>query len=169
MRTRITSVASRRPAQATAPAREPSPSVGTYDLLGGRRLIKHEPSSRADIHAILVGGIPYAVLFHLTDRIEALSEADIAMVVGVSTRTLRRQRETPGKSMPTDLASKTWLFAETLAKAADVFGGREAAERWMSLPAMGLDGARPIEMLRTVQGAELVNEFLGRLEHGVYN
>jgi uncharacterized protein (DUF2384 family) len=24
-------------------------------------------------------------------------------------------------------------------------------------------------MLRTVQGAELVNEFLGRLEHGVYN
>jgi uncharacterized protein (DUF2384 family) len=38
----------------------------------------------------------------------------------------------------------------------------------MSSEVMGLDGARPIELLRTVQGAELVNEFLVRLEHGVY-
>jgi len=72
------------------------------------------------------------------------------------------------KTMPADLASRTWLFAETLAKAAEVFGGREDAERWMSGEAMGLDGARPIELMRTVQGAELVNEFLLRLEHGVY-
>lgn len=71
--------------------------------------------------------------------------------------------------MPTDLASRTWLFAETLAKATEVFGGRAQAEGWMSREAMGLDGARPIDLLTTVQGAELVNEFLGRLEHGVYN
>ena len=55
------------------------------------------------------------------------------------------------------------------AKASTVFGSREAAERWMGKPAMGLDGHRPIALLRTVQGAELVNEFLDRLEHGVYN
>ena len=70
--------------------------------------------------------------------------------------------------MPTDLASKTWLFAETLAKATEIFGGKEEAERWMSKPAMGLDRQRPIELLQTVQGAELVNDFLGRLEYGVY-
>jgi uncharacterized protein (DUF2384 family) len=34
---------------------------------------------------------------------------------------------------------------------------------------MGLDGARPVDLLSTVQGSELVKEFLGRLEHGVYN
>jgi uncharacterized protein (DUF2384 family) len=33
---------------------------------------------------------------------------------------------------------------------------------------MGLDGQRPIDLLQTVQGAELVNDFLGRLEYGVY-
>ena len=70
--------------------------------------------------------------------------------------------------MPADLASKTWLFAETLAKATEIFGSREEAERWMSKPAMGLDGERPIDLLQTVQGAELVNDFLGRLEYGVY-
>jgi putative toxin-antitoxin system antitoxin component (TIGR02293 family) len=71
--------------------------------------------------------------------------------------------------MPTELGSKTWMLAETVAKASEVFGGREAAERWMVKPAMGLDGMRPIDLLRTSQGAELVNEFLERLEYGVYN
>ena len=39
----------------------------------------------------------------------------------------------------------------------------------MSRPAMGLDHQRPIDLLQTVQGAELVNDFLTRLEHGVYS
>ena len=71
--------------------------------------------------------------------------------------------------MPADLASKAWLFAETLAQATEIFGGKEEAECWMSKPAMGLDGQRPIELLQTVQGAELVNDFLTRLEYGVYS
>lgn len=71
--------------------------------------------------------------------------------------------------MPADLASKTWLLAETLSQATALFGSRDAAERWLARPAMGLDGERPIALMRTLQGAELVTEFLGRLEHGVYN
>jgi putative toxin-antitoxin system antitoxin component (TIGR02293 family) len=159
----------RRPRPASEREAPAPAAIGTYDLLGGRRLLKHEPASRADIHDILVSGLPYAVLFHLADHIQGLSEADIASVIGVSARTLRRQREAPGKTMPIDLASKTWLLAETLARAAHVLGGPEAAQRWMSQPAMGLDGGRPIDLLRTLQGTELVTEFLGRLEHGVYN
>lgn len=71
--------------------------------------------------------------------------------------------------MPADLASNTWLFTETLAKASEVFGGREEAEDWMNRPAIGLGGQRPIEMLQTVQGTELVNDFLTRLEYNVYS
>ena len=141
----------------------------TIGLLGGRRLLKALPVSRAEIHETIVQGIPYSAFFYLTDRIVVLSESDVAHVVGVSTGTLRRQKDAPKKSMPTDLASRTWLFAETLTTAMEVFGGREQAERWMSEKVMGLDGARPIDLLRTVQGATLVNEFLVRLEHGVYN
>ena len=143
--------------------------AGAGDLLGGARLLRRLPLSRAEVHARIVDGIPYSALFFLTEHVTVLSEEDVANVVGISTRTLRRQKDEPKKSMPTDLASKTWLFAETLAKATDVFGGRREAERWMSESAMGLDGARPIDLLRTLQGAELVNEFLSRLEYGVYN
>lgn len=65
--------------------------------------------------------------------------------------------------------SNTRLSAETLVKAAELFGGLEAAQRWMSSPVMGLDGARPVELLRTSQGTQLVTEFLERIERGVYN
>lgn len=139
------------------------------DLLGGAREIPDEPVSRAEIHASIIGGIPYSALFHLTEGISVLSESDVATTLGVSTRTLRRQKETPQRAMPADLASRAWMLAETLAKASDVFGGREEAERWLSRAAMGLDGARPIDLLQTLQGAELVHEFLGRLAYGVYN
>ena len=79
--------------------------AGTFDLLGGQRLLKRMPASRADVHATIVHGIPYSALFFLTDHITVLSESDVAHVVGVSTRTLRRQKDAPKKSMPTDLAS----------------------------------------------------------------
>lgn len=147
----------------------PAVSAGAIEFMGGRRLFKQLPQSRAEIHGALVKGLPYAVLVHIVDHLSALSADQIADALGISGRTLRRQKEQPDKPMPADLASKTWLFAETLAQASAVFGGRDAAERWMARPAMGLDGARPIDLLRTLQGAELVTEFLGRLEHGVYN
>ncbi len=143
-------------------------NTGAIELMGGRRMFKTVPQSRAEIHGALVKGLPYAMLVNLVDRLTALSADDVADAVGISARTLRRQKEHAERPMPPDLASRTWQFAAILAEASEVFGGREAAERWMARPAMGLDGARPVELMRTLQGAELVGEFLGRLEHGVY-
>ena len=172
---------SQAPCQSALLAQEPKPSwpaaadagaavsLGAIDLMGGGQMFKSLPQTRAEIHDVLVKGLPYAVLINLVDRLSVLSAQELADAVGISTRTLRRQKDQPDKAMPADLASKTWQFAETLAQASVVFGGRDAAERWMARPAMGLDGARPIDLLRTLQGAELVTEFLGRLEYGVYN
>jgi putative toxin-antitoxin system antitoxin component (TIGR02293 family) len=140
------------------------------ELLGVDKKFGKTLNSRMDVHsAIVAGALQYSALIVLISRFKALPEGDVVNVLGISTRTLRRQRETPKKAMPPDLASKTWLFAETLAKASEVFGGKEQAEAWMDRPAMGLDGQRPIEMLQTVQGAEIVNDFLTRLEYNVYS
>ena len=136
--------------------------------LGGKKFWNRRLTSRSDVHSAIVHGVPYGSLVFLVSQVKELEEGDLARVLGISTRTLRRQSETPDKPMPADLASKTWLFAETLAKATEIFGGKEQAERWMSRPAMGLDDQRPIDLLQTVQGAELVDDFLGRLEYGVY-
>ena len=144
-------------------------ALGAIELMGAGRLFKQAPQSRAEIHGALVKGLPYALLVTLVDQLTALSAEQVADAVGISARTLRRrQKDHTGKPMPADLASKTWQFAEILAQASAGCGSRDAAERWMARPAMGLDGALPVELLRTLQGSELVTEFLGRLEHGVY-
>jgi len=139
------------------------------DCLGGSRYWRQRPASRAEVHAAIVEGVACGSLVHLVRQSKRLSEQDIAQVLGISTRTLRRQADHPDKPMPPDLASRAWLFAETLAKASDVFGGQEPAEAWLTAPATGLDGQRPIDLLQTLQGAELVTDFLTRLEHGVYS
>ncbi len=144
-------------------------SAGAMALLGGRGAFRQWPQSRAEIHGALVQGLPCAVLVNLLDQLSVLAGDDVAAVLGLSSRTLRRLREQPERALPADLASKAWQLAETLAQASVVFGDAEAAQRWLAAPAMGLDGARPIELLRTLQGSELVTEFLGRLAHGVYN
>lgn len=137
--------------------------------LGGAKCLKSDPCSRLDVHAAILNGIPFASLIYLLSSLRSVDESDVVNVLGISARTLRRQRETPKKSMPADLASKTWLFAETLAKASEVFGDKQRAEEWLTKSAMGLDGQRPIDLLQTVQGAEIVNDFLTRLEYGVYS
>lgn len=157
-----------QPASADAAA-APVVSAAAMALLGGRRALKQWPTSRTEIHGALVQGLPSTLLIHLLDQLGGLALDDVAAALGLSSRTLRRLREQPARRLPPDLASKAWQLAELLARAGAVFGGADAAQRWLAAPAMGLDGARPIDLLRTLQGSELVAEFLGRLEHGVYN
>jgi len=59
-------------------------------------------------------------------------------------------------------------FAEIFAKATEVIGSPEEAEQWLYRPQMGLDQQRPIDLLKTPASVEVVQDFLTRLEYGVY-
>lgn len=72
------------------------------------------------------------------------------------------------KSFNPDRRSHTWKFAEILAKATAVFGSQEAAEQWLERPATGLEQHRPIDLLATQAGVEIVETFLTRLKYGVH-
>jgi putative toxin-antitoxin system antitoxin component (TIGR02293 family) len=58
--------------------------------------------------------------------------------------------------------------AEILAKATLVFGNRPKAKEWLSSPVLGLNGRRPADLLVTQAGIEHVEQFLERLDYGVY-
>jgi putative toxin-antitoxin system antitoxin component (TIGR02293 family) len=62
----------------------------------------------------------------------------------------------------------TWKFAEILTRATALFGSQAAAQQWLEQPATGLDQRRPIDLMTTPAGLELVEDFLGRIEYGVY-
>jgi putative toxin-antitoxin system antitoxin component (TIGR02293 family) len=59
-------------------------------------------------------------------------------------------------------------FAEIFARATSILGSKEEAEQWLERPAIGLDQRKPIDLLATPAGVELVEDFLARLEHSVH-
>ncbi|MGL4316119.1 MAG: antitoxin Xre/MbcA/ParS toxin-binding domain-containing protein [Pseudomonas sp.] len=65
-------------------------------------------------------------------------------------------------------AQKTFRVVEAMAVATVVFGDRDAAARWMQLPALGLNGQKPIELVLSPDGLKKVLVFLERLKYGVY-
>lgn len=53
-------------------------------------------------------------------------------------------------------------------KATEVLGSHEAAERWLTHPALGLGHRAPCTILGTSEGHTQVYNYLYRIEHCVY-
>jgi len=147
------------------------PGIGrVVDLLGGRSTFDHPFSTVLEAHANIQRGFPSKSLLVFVRSFPSLGREDtIDKVVGVSLRTFQRHKKAGAtERLNREQSGKLYKAAEILAKAVDVFGSTEAAERFLEEPAMALDSLRPIELLSTPAGAELVERHLGRLEYGVY-
>ncbi|MGA0609436.1 antitoxin Xre/MbcA/ParS toxin-binding domain-containing protein [Caldimonas sp. KR1-144] len=119
--------------------------------------------------AILEGVFQFRSLFFLMTSLGSIPHGDVVKVLGINARTLHRQKASPRNPMAPNLASQAWVIAETVATASEVLGSLARAEQWLSDPAIGLGCQRPIELLRTTEGAKVVNDLLTRLEFGVYS
>ncbi|MBV9835490.1 MAG: DUF2384 domain-containing protein [Alphaproteobacteria bacterium] len=138
-------------------------------LLGGRRVLRRGVDSQLEAHEMLLAGLPASAATHLVDNLVVIREpASLEKALGMSLRTFQRRKEGAAKPLNTEQSGRTWKFAEILAKATAVFGTQEEAERWLERPAMGLNRHRPIDLLATAAGVELVETFLVQLEYGVY-
>lgn len=138
-------------------------------LLGGQRVLKHRLAKPLDAHELILQGIPGAALLHLIDHLTAVDKsASFENAVGMSVRTLQRRKSAPSSPLNAEQSARTWKFAQVLARATSVFGSQEEAEQWMLRPAIGLDQRKPIDLMATPAGVELVEEFLERVEYGVY-
>jgi putative toxin-antitoxin system antitoxin component (TIGR02293 family) len=80
----------------------------------------------------------------------------------------RRKTGSAAKPLNREQSGRTWKFAEILAKGTAVLGSRQEAEQWLERPTIGLNQRRPIDLLTTPAGAKLVEDFLTRVEFGVY-
>ncbi len=139
------------------------------DLLGGASVLGHRLRNPLDAHEMLLQGLPGEALTHLIASLGVLrSPASLEKAVGMSLRTFQRRRDAPGKPLNPEQSGRTWKFAEILARATVVLGSQDEAERWLERPAVGLNQRRPIDLLATPAGVEIVETFLERLEYGVY-
>ena len=139
------------------------------DILGGDKVLKCRLTGPLDAHQLLLRGLPGAALTYLWDSLVRLrNPVSLEKAVGVSLRTRQRRKADPTKLLNQEQSGRTWKFAEILAKATAVFGSRAEAEQWLERAAIGLDQRRPIDLLTTTAGVEIVENYLERIEYGVY-
>ncbi len=151
-------------------AQEERPQIRrTADLLGGMRVFHCRLAGPLDVHYAISRGFPARTLTCLVSNVGLLKKEDfLEHAVGMSVRTIQRLKKSPNRSLSAEQSGRTWQFAEVLTKATEVLGSQEEAEEWLLKPAIGLDRQRPLDLLGTPAGAKLVEEYLGRLEYGVY-
>jgi putative toxin-antitoxin system antitoxin component (TIGR02293 family) len=140
----------------------------TAALLGGSAVLKRPLRDSFDVHEAIKAGLPGIALQAFVAALQVLTPLDIEKVLGMSLRTLQRKKGATDKTLSPEQAGRTWQFAEILAQAAEVFGSQENAERWLTRPAMALNNHRPLDLLSTPTGVEMVKDLLGRIAYGVY-
>lgn len=123
-----------------------------------------------DLHERLEQGLPRRTMVRLIESLTVLKLAESFRALNVSPRTWHRIKAEAQASarLDPDQSARVWNLAEVLTKAEAVLGSREDAEQWMANPVIGLNSRRPIDLLATPHGAELVRTLLDRIAHGVY-
>jgi putative toxin-antitoxin system antitoxin component (TIGR02293 family) len=139
------------------------------ELLGGSGVLHRQLCDPLEVHEMLSRGLPREALTQLISNVAVLHDhALLKAAIGVSLRTSQRMKAASGKPLSPEQSGRVWKFAEILAKATEVLGSQDEAEHWLERPAMALDQRRPIDLLATPTGANLVADLLVRLEYGVY-
>jgi putative toxin-antitoxin system antitoxin component (TIGR02293 family) len=122
------------------------------------------PEIGADPVAAVRAGLPYAALEHMRDHLDA-SDDLLAQALGISSRTLKRRRETG--TLTTDESDRLVLLAEIVALAHQALDGPEPAREWLRTPHSMLGGESPLDHMDTVAGMEEVKTMLYHIEYGL--
>jgi len=160
----------------------PYPEIAA--LLGGRKLLGDEPDSQLGVADRISKGLPAGSVLRLKEAL-GVTEAELARLLGVSSRTLARLRLGVVKSglragepirigdalarqvLDPSLSDRAYRLAFLLAQARRLLG-EEGAVQWLKSPQRGVAGRIPLDLATTEAGAREVEALLHRIAHGVY-
>jgi putative toxin-antitoxin system antitoxin component (TIGR02293 family) len=110
-------------------------------------------------------GINMKYLTNLSDKL-SLSLQEIGDILHVSLRTL--QRYAPTKVLDSDASAKALNLAALQAHGIDVFGTATDFNEWLRSGVPHLGNKTPLSYLDTPFGFTLIDQTLGRIEHGLF-
>lgn len=135
-------------------------------MFGGKATFKVPARTSGEWHALLENGLPRRAL-ECFKHATALSDAQLAGLVGISGKTLQRARGTR-KRLDAVTSDRLFRTARLVALAGTVLESRERGLAWLGRPQIGLGGKVPFALMTTDAGSEQVEQLLLRMEHGVY-
>lgn len=122
--------------------------------------------NRLDLVTLSRKGIKKEGLLKLA-KILQLSIKEIAALLPVTERTL--QRRDPGSRLSPAVSEQVILITELTGEGSQVFGGIKPFVQWLKEENTALGGQKPLALLDTAIGIQLITDQLGKLQYGVYS
>ncbi len=95
-----------------------------------------------------------------------ISLKDLLPKLPIGERTL--QRYNAQQYLPSHVSEQIIQWAQIILFGNSVFESPEIFQNWMRTTNRALGGLKPADLLDTRQGAEMLLQLLGQIEHGVY-
>ena len=97
----------------------------------------------------------------------SLTLKQVSKLIHVSERTL--QRYSPDKTMDINSSERLIALTRLFHKGIDVFNEKEKFITWLNRPNKSLANSKPIDLIETSIGIDLVLDELLKIEHGVFS
>lgn len=110
-------------------------------------------------------GIPVNVIEKIASYLD-ISVNELMIYLRISRSTWHRRKKA-GK-LDFNLSDKVFQLSKLLEYAEGVFGSMEKVRLWFKFPSIVFENLRPIELVSSLSGINLINDELIRIEHGVY-
>ena len=116
-----------------------------------------------DLAKAVEAGLPRAVLHRLI-AMHVLEPADVPFIF--LKRTVQRGKAVRSR-LTTDQSDYLARIVQLTLGAADALGDMERGKQWLRTPSLAMRGLRPLDWVRTSIGARVVEQILGRINHGI--
>jgi putative toxin-antitoxin system antitoxin component (TIGR02293 family) len=134
------------------------------ERLGGQQVLKRAVENDFDLIEAIEGGLPVAAVESvIRDGTFSASELH-ELVLPRRTFTHRKQK---GQCLTADESDRLTRAVRLASRAEEAIGDRAKAARWLRKPNRALVGKRPLDLLESDVGARMVEQVLGRIEHGL--
>ncbi len=132
------------------------------------QLLEREVSKRTGSVRVLKkleDGISVTTIKNIAKYLD-ISVNELMVYLRISASTWHR-RQKLGK-LDFNLSDKVLQVSQLLEYSETVFGNREKVRSWFRMPSIVFENKRPIELLGSLSGINLVNEELIRIENGIF-
>ena len=122
-------------------------------------------NSVESVIASLRDGLPVGRIEALSSTL-GLSVTRVGSVLSIAPSTLSRRRKDGGK-LDRDESERAYRLARLVQKSAVMIGSLEGGVRWLKMSQYALGEQTPLDYADTEVGARVVENLIGRIEHGI--
>ncbi len=151
--------------QKVQPGEDARMTIGYW--LGTNAVDSSKVESDFDVIEWGAQGVTKASIDDLTAHMGITRKVMAEELLGMSVKTL--ERKTPKEKLDQQVSSHAIEIAKIMQHAWEVFGDEEKLRRWMNRENRALNDLKPVLLLKTLTGINMVNDILGRIQEGIYS